>query len=897
MTSPRISEPLVQSFNTHRMGDDLISALMTGRGPERDTIVAQVRANLKASPGNLQHVIIYGARGFGKSFLVRAVQMELRKLAEKDALAFVLLPEEQHNLVHGQAGLLEYVSLKLRDLRTGADESWKGARFSWPDPEKARAAWEKAEQELERELDASFPDNKGLAVVVVENFDFLLGSVFKEKPAQQLLRKWLARQGNRCMLLATATGAVDLDYDQPLFQAFLSLQLPPWSREECIEYFNRRRDLGQRPPLDAEEQAKVRAIADFIGGTPRLAQLLADVFDVEQGFKGGDPLSVAAIMDALVDKLAEYYRNRLEDLPPLARGLLDALIRGGEPCSATELAQRVGTEQNVIARVVRDLQRADMIRGLPAPQGREKLFRVVDRVFAHYYRVRQGQVQAVDSPLSTILDFLRAFYSQEEHKAQARRFLEAGRPAEADVFARLALEGAAARGFNTYRRHFVYRLSSLLLAAPEAWHGTAHEVEEQLDTNPAQLAHACATLPPTGTPLENAVRAAVQAQACARMGLTAKAEEILDSACEQATDDPAATIVVASEGNFFFASEKKAWRKAEQYAALVREQHREGLAPVLQSIALRDQARILDISGPPEEALAAATEAAELAAQAGDVWGQAMAMQYKASALGSLDRHEEAVATATEAAKLAAQAGDTSEQAWAMRLKASILNKTARFEEAFSAAHCAFDLALSVGAPSLISATVFQALRAAGAATLPEIPELLERWFEWAGAWLAPLSRHERRAWFEENLPNRLILSLLGQAIARVGADKGRAAGFEAAHNILSRLAGFFAELPEQERPQDWLTNIGSAFARGCHDAGLLRDVAGLLRGELAGTLPTNAKGQAGLLEALAVYEEAGERRQDVLARTDPDVALWIRRIRDLPEEQAPPPKRRKRRK
>ncbi|MDG4549035.1 MAG: ATP-binding protein [Candidatus Contendobacter sp.] len=427
--------PLVQTFLTHRMTDETIRTLATGREQEIGRIMDAVRRSLGAAPGALQHVAIYGPRGFGKSFVARLAQIETADLvaARGVPIPFVLLPEEQHNLTRNPHALPAYIAHKVADLRTGEDRSWAGAMFQWPDPEKEARQWDEAVDQLERELDLSLPAGRGMAVVVIENFDVLLASVFKEDVAEQRLRKWLDRPRNRIMLIATATGSVDMDYERPLFQAFQSIRLEPWSQDTCILYFNRRREAEALAPLDAAAEAKARAVADFIGGNPRLAQLLADVLETQ------DALSVAATMNALADKLADYYRRRIDDLPALAQGLFDALIRGGEPASQTELAQRVDAGgQSTIARVMQDLQRADIIRGLPALDGRETLYRVTDRVFAHFYRLRQGQQLALQTPLATILDFLRAFYSRDEQRAQAMRHLNAGRPAEARLFAELA---------------------------------------------------------------------------------------------------------------------------------------------------------------------------------------------------------------------------------------------------------------------------------------------------------------------------------------------------------------------------------------------------------------------------------------------------------------------------
>ena len=258
--------------------------------------------------------------------------------------------------------------------------------------------WQKSAKALEEELDRR-DDPDRLVVVALENFDQLLASLFDKTLKEERFRKWLTRKNNRIMLLATATGTVDTDYDRPLFQAFQSVRLTPWTPDICVAYFERRRQFEKRPSLTAEQEAKARAISDFIGGTPRLAQILASVLDTE------DAQTVLQTMDGLADRLAEYYRARMEDLSETAQGLLDALIRGGEPASQTELAKRVGATQSQIARLMQDLQRADILRGQKEPGGKAILYRVADRVFVHFYKVRYLNRDPDETPLAAILDF------------------------------------------------------------------------------------------------------------------------------------------------------------------------------------------------------------------------------------------------------------------------------------------------------------------------------------------------------------------------------------------------------------------------------------------------------------------------------------------------------------
>ncbi|MBL8251570.1 MAG: hypothetical protein JNK31_07870, partial [Candidatus Competibacter sp.] len=130
-----------------------------------------------------------------------------------------------------------------------------------------------------------------------------------------------------------------------------------------------------------------------------------------------------------------------------------------------------------------------------------------------------------------------------------------------------------------------------------------------------------------------------------------------------------------------------------------------------------------------------------------------------------------------------------------------------------------------------------------------------------------------------------LFWSTVGVGIARVAAAEGRAAGFEAARGVLPRVVRFHGlhQNPDLS-PSSAIAEIVSALAGDCLDAGLIREIAGLLTPELTPDAPK----QAFLLETLAQVDEA-KNPQAVLARMDPDIGLWVRRIRDLPEPAAKP--------
>jgi hypothetical protein len=173
-------------------------------------------------------------------------------------------------------------------------------------------------------------------VALVENFDLLLRRAFPKEVQSSRLRALLTARGSRMMLVAaSAGGAFDRDYDSRLFQAFKEVALEPWSVEDCLVFFDRQRNDAGKPPLAGSARARAKSVASFIGGTPRLATLLGDALFDE------DVLRAADLLQRLIDELTPYYKERIEALPGRSQKLLDALLRGGEPATQSEIAQRV----------------------------------------------------------------------------------------------------------------------------------------------------------------------------------------------------------------------------------------------------------------------------------------------------------------------------------------------------------------------------------------------------------------------------------------------------------------------------------------------------------------------------------------------------------------------------
>lgn len=651
-------ERLIETFNTHRMSAAVIKAVATARDVELAEVMRAVRRAAEQPHSTAQHLIIYGERGSGKSFLLRLVEIEIERLAQEESLPIVaaLLPEEQYN-IRSVPQLIQAIAAKVRG------EHWVFTMDFRPLDE----AWEAAVAELDTALDQRFGQNLGRAVAMVENFDTLTRQIFgsgaavqkksagakaiEQNAAEQLLRKLMNRKDSRLMWIASATGTVDQDYERPLFQAFKAVDLKIWTSDDCIAYFNRRRDLDQQANLSLPEEARARAIAEFIGGNPRLAQLLGEVLATP------DARSIANTLDALSDHLADYYRHRLDDLPPQSAALLDALIRKGEPCTQTKLAERVGaSSQAQIADAFRYLQTSRLLAAVADKLGAGTLYRLRDRLFVHFYRRRYGD-QA--SGLAPIVELLESFFTQREREEQARRHLEMGEWADARLYASSNLFMClSSEGFCWYRDDAVIGTPPELFQLAGLSTDAAIETQTELKLHPElSIKRWRDAAKQANLGLNRTAALLLEAIALSRYKMDDQAEKVLEEALGKAEadrDKDSQILALDSLVNFVF-NRRKDRNKTLELTRQIGELAGQAQNDIVQALAICNKAWILAIDGDDYlKAISALDEAAVLAEKANSQRLQARIFRIKAYSLNQLKCYKETISAAKQAADLAA---------------------------------------------------------------------------------------------------------------------------------------------------------------------------------------------------------------------------------------------------
>lgn len=186
---------------------------------------------------------------------------------------------------------------------------------------------------------------------------------------------------------------------------------------------------------------------------------------------------------ALIDELTPYYKHRMDDLGDECQEVFDALLRGGEPASQTEIAARFTEKpaQNKIAMAFNKLQAERLVVGTREVGGQSKstLYRATDRVMAYWYKQRQvighDPAKSGISHFEEAVELLVGWYSQDDLRIEAEKCAHTGRREEAAFLRHLSRHGISRPGLpgnesppsrRAPRRHltfgFVLRLELLL---------------------------------------------------------------------------------------------------------------------------------------------------------------------------------------------------------------------------------------------------------------------------------------------------------------------------------------------------------------------------------------------------------------------------------------------------
>jgi len=384
---------------------------LVGREQFLDRFLGAIRE--QEGRATVQHYILTGPRGIGKTTLLLVLRDRIRQDPEISAKWFCVQLREEEYYVHKQRDLWQLVLQALAvEEKLAEAQQLVGQAQEIRDEEKSSAL-------LVDGLRSMCNRHGKRLVLLIDNFDHIFpntaaGEAKHRKPDSEYraFRKRLSTEGF-LMLIATSVKLFQdiYGYDKGFFHFFSPVELPELSQEEVAEMLRR---LGQADDngefLSRLERSKVnvQTLSVLTGGNPRLITMLYHILAQREI---GEP--VQALWETVAG-LTPMLRQELADMPRQQSKTLDALLRLNGAAAPAEISKHSRLPLNVVTTQLGRLKAARYVALEGGGKGRKATYRVADQMFSVWYWMRY--VPVARRRIELFIDFLRAWFSVEERR-------------------------------------------------------------------------------------------------------------------------------------------------------------------------------------------------------------------------------------------------------------------------------------------------------------------------------------------------------------------------------------------------------------------------------------------------------------------------------------------------
>jgi len=396
------------SFGAKSVNPEILETLLVGR----KKIVDQLENRVKniAKDGLNHQVLILGARGTGKTHILRVLYFRLQSFITQKKIKVAYFAEEEY-------GISGYLDFMVRILTAFIRWNDKDAEFLKEQLSVLQETPSSHQEETIKRIIREYIGNKPL-LILAENFNDILDVLKTE--GQSKLRNWL-QENDRISIIATSQ-ALSNDIgkeDKPFYGFFDEIHLKKLNLKESFELLKSLAKIDKREDvikhLENKGNSQVKAINSLVKGNHRL---LITFYE----FLKSDFLSNLSVMFIkTLNDLKPYYETYIRYLPPQQQKIVRFLALAKTPQKGTNIARECFIEQKSLSKQLSELSRKKLIEIIVDPEDkRNKIYDIAEPLLR--ISIEIGEQKEGISAL--FIDFLAIYYNQDELLKQKIRFSE-----------------------------------------------------------------------------------------------------------------------------------------------------------------------------------------------------------------------------------------------------------------------------------------------------------------------------------------------------------------------------------------------------------------------------------------------------------------------------------------
>ena len=435
-------------YSPGNMDRESLETLFVGRDDVMEDVLSRVTTSIQSPEKH--YILLVGPRGSGKThFLALACYRLMDRLREanaRDRVAVALLKEEEW-------GVASYVDLVVRILKALADQA--------PELESEMA-------EIFDRFSKDSADAETFAVallrrhvrgktllLVCENLVDLFHGL--EEEGQKRWRATIQEDANWTILASTPSLFTSVTLQKYPFYGFFTIRaLEKIDLDTGIELLARKAvhedktELADflRTPLG---RARARAIHHLAAGNHRAYVVLFDFLDKERLKDLIDPFM------HMIDDLTPYYQDRMRQLPPAQRKIVEFLCLEVKPTTVKDIATPCLMSQQTAAKQIGDLENAGFVRRMRS--GRNTFCELSEPLMRICIEVKDNNTQH----FRLFVEFLRRWFTTRELETRHAAFKHGDHSADLD---RVHVEEAVRCSHADRREPF---LDALHVEAERCW--------------------------------------------------------------------------------------------------------------------------------------------------------------------------------------------------------------------------------------------------------------------------------------------------------------------------------------------------------------------------------------------------------------------------------------------
>lgn len=429
-------------YSPGNLPGEILEKLFVAREPLLADVLRRIEGALTKRSQYFQ--LLVGPRGAGKTHLLALLRHRLatdsRFEAHRAKLCLAPLAEEEW-------GVASYLDLLVRILRAIATyENDAGLHASIEEIHKHFARSPETSAARAEDLLVKHVGDRTL-VVLCENLDEILDGLGDEGQ-----KRWRASMQQRRFwnVVATTSGLSDAlrDHGSPFFNFFNVRHLDRLDLAAATALMRRKAEVDGKHDLAALidtplGRARMRAIHHLAGGNSRVYVILSDFLTKD---------SLDALWPAFVrtvDDLTPYYQDRIRQLAPAQRKIVECLCQAVHAIRVKDIAARCLMSPQTAAKQLSELARLGYVEG--RSHGRETFYELMEPLLRICIDVKDNRTRH----LRTFVELMRHWFSVGDMQERLRLLdgeLGIRRPMDR-LHLEVALEEAKREGSSPFLVH------------------------------------------------------------------------------------------------------------------------------------------------------------------------------------------------------------------------------------------------------------------------------------------------------------------------------------------------------------------------------------------------------------------------------------------------------------